>query len=606
MNRNTILTLKQAAILAVLLTTLVLATAACGGGTADTPAATETPPATQAAAPPISTQPDRGQAIVNGIDIMTLESFPVQVNVVARGELPDSCTAIDQVISQRGDTDFRVAVTTIRQPDQVCSQVVVPFEETISLDVAGLPAGTYQVSVNGVLDSFTLAVDNVLPEELGEPTATPQPLGIGGLVWHDLCGITGSAVVEGQELPEGCVVSADGSTIVANGVLNAGEEGIAGVEVHMFAGNCTAALPGEELIALTNDSGVYRFDDLEPGQFCVFVDVAEAQNVTVLEEGQLTFPISNGVVTNSVTITLDAGTSQDDVNFGYDFAFRPVPDVNLEDCTNSIEFVQDLTITDDSVFPPGAEFTAAWRLRNNGTCSWTSDYALAFIGGDAMSEEQRFPLPGAVAPGQTVDAEVLLTAPLIPGTYRSNWQISDAQGEPFGINGVIEDAFWAQIIVEEGAELAPTVEPGSASGTIGGVVWEDICFITSSGAASRGCVETEEGSGFFRGDGSLNFGESPLPGVTVLLGEGQCGEGGRIEPANLLSTTVTDEKGLYRFPNLAAGTYCVSIDALGPDNVDLLIPGNWTWPAPGVGRTALRLTAGEERLEVDFGWDFQE
>jgi hypothetical protein len=231
---------------------------------------------------------------------------------------------------------------------------------------------------------------------------------------------------------------------------------------------------------------------------------------------------------------------------------------------------------------------------------------LAQVGGDTMSTEQRFPLPNVVAPGQTVDAAAVLTAPLEPGTYRSNWQISDPQGEPFGINGFIEDAFWVQIVVEEGAELAPTVEPGSATGVIGGVVWEDVCFVNASGVASRGCVETEEGSGFFRGDGSLNFGETPLPGVTVLLGTGQCGEGGRIEPANLLSTTVTGEDGLYRFPNLAAGTYCVSIDAIGPDNVDLLIPGNWTWPAPGTGRTALRLAAGEEQLEVDFGWDYQE
>ncbi|MEZ4517593.1 MAG: NBR1-Ig-like domain-containing protein [Chloroflexota bacterium] len=389
-------------------------------------------------------------------------------------------------------------------------------------------------------------------------------------------------------------------------MLDEGEEGIPGVEVQLFAGDCTAAVPGDEMVALTDDAGRYRFDDLEPGQFCVVVDVAEGQNVTVLEEGELTFPTSNGVVTNSVTVNLEAGVSQEDVNFGYDFAFLPVPDVAAEDCVNSFEYVQDLTVPDDTVFPPGAEFTAAWRLRNNGTCPWTEGYSVAFVGGDSMSTEVRFPLPNVVAPGQTVDASAILTAPSEPGTYRSNWQISDAQGEPFGINGFIEDAFWVQIVVEEGAEVAPTVDPGSTTGVIGGVVWEDVCFLDNSGTPSRGCVESDENSGFYRGDGSLNNGEVVLPGITVLLGEGQCGEGGAIDPANLLSTTITGEDGLYRFSNLAAGTYCVSIDALGADNVDLLIPGNWTWPAQGIGRYTLNLTAGEEALEVDFGWDFQE
>jgi inhibitor of cysteine peptidase len=46
----------------------------------------------------------------------------------------------------------------------MCTQIVVPFEESIPLDVVGLPAGTYTVDVNGVTGSFTLDVDNQLPE----------------------------------------------------------------------------------------------------------------------------------------------------------------------------------------------------------------------------------------------------------------------------------------------------------------------------------------------------------------------------------------------------------------------------------------------------------
>jgi inhibitor of cysteine peptidase len=42
----------------------------------------------------------------------------------------------------------------------VCTQALVPFEETIPLDVEGLLAGEYTVNVNGVMATFTLDVDN--------------------------------------------------------------------------------------------------------------------------------------------------------------------------------------------------------------------------------------------------------------------------------------------------------------------------------------------------------------------------------------------------------------------------------------------------------------
>lgn len=564
---------------------------------------------------PPSNEPVRGQATINSLDILILESFPVQVNVEASGELGDSCTQIDEIITLRDENQFRVAVTTVRPPDLVCTQAIVPFTEVISLDVAGLPAGTYNVSVNGVTETFTLDVDNVIPEEAAATEEVPaivtepapesaQSGSIGGLVWHDICLTTGSTVAADATLPEGCVLESDGTTVIADGILSEGEPGIPGVEVHMLISDCTAAVPGEELIATTDESGAYRFDNLEAGSYCVFLDVADEANAPVLEEGKLTFPTSNGIVTNSVTIELAAGEVLDDVNFGFDFQFRPLPEANAADCTNSTEFVQDLTVPDDTVFPPGEEFEAAWRLRNNGTCTWTTEYSLAPIGGDAMGVTEPQPLPNAVAPGQTIDASVMLTAPATPGTYRSNWQIADEAGEPFGIGGFIEDAFWVQIVVEEGAEVAATPLPGSAR--IGGVVWEDICFFNANGAPSNGCLETPEDSGFFIGDGTYLAGEGPLVGVTVDLGEGACPDEDEILPDALLASTVTDDEGLYRFEGLEAGLYCVAINALSDENVNLLIPGNWTYPAQGVGRAAVRLVAGEESLEVDFGWDFQE
>jgi hypothetical protein len=546
------------------------------------------------------TQPVRGQAQVDEVEILIMESFPVQVSVIARGELPDSCTRIDEIISQRTEDTFRVAITTFRQPDTVCTQVIVPFDQTIALDVVGLPAGTYNVTVNGVPATFTLDVDNILSED-AEPTPDNE-IGVGGFVWHDLCAFTGSPVEAEADPPQGCVVAPDGRTYVANGTREDNEPGIPGVQIRLLAGDCTSAAPGEEITITTDESGAYRFPAVTPADYCVYFDTADEVNAPLLEEGVLTAPVVNNVATNSVSVTLLEGVAPDDINFGYDYRFRPVPEA-AADCTNSFEFVLDLTVPDNTIIPPGVEFEAAWRLRNNGTCPWTTEYGVTFVGGDPMGDQSTIALTESVAPGQTSDVSVIMTAPDVEGTFRSNWQLSDAEGNPFGINGQIEDAFWVQIIVQEGAEFIGTPVPGSAA--VGGIVWNDVCFLTN-GQPSRGCVETEPGSGFYRADGSLNFGERPITGITVILGRGACPEGGIPAPADRLATQVTDEEGRYRFEGLEAGIYCVSIDALGPENVDLLIPGNWTYPAPGTGRAGIRLAQGEERLTIDFGWDYQE
>lgn len=103
-----------------------------------------------------------GNATVQDIDIVILESFPVQVHVNARGYLPDGCTGIDEIIKSRSGNLFSITITTKRQADAICTQALVPFEEVIPLDVVGLKAGVYDVNVNGVRDSFELAVDNVI------------------------------------------------------------------------------------------------------------------------------------------------------------------------------------------------------------------------------------------------------------------------------------------------------------------------------------------------------------------------------------------------------------------------------------------------------------
>jgi inhibitor of cysteine peptidase len=104
--------------------------------------------------------PTIGLALVDEIEILILESFPVQINVIASGNLPDPCTEISEVLQEKEGNAFFITIKTYRSPG-FCIQVLAPFEEIIPLEVYGLPAGTYTVDVNGVQTTFDLEVDNI-------------------------------------------------------------------------------------------------------------------------------------------------------------------------------------------------------------------------------------------------------------------------------------------------------------------------------------------------------------------------------------------------------------------------------------------------------------
>ena len=575
----------------------------CGG---EEPTGDTTPDAEPTEMPtptlaPTTAVPVNGLAPVDSIEIMIMESFPVQVSVRARGDLPDGCTEIDQIATSQDGEAFVVVITTLRPADAVCTDALVPFDETVPLDVLDLSAGTYAVDVNGQNGSFTLEADNTLleaePEEepTREPTEEPADSALGiinGTVWHDLCAVSVSEDGETTVTSTGCIANEDDTRFQADGTLALDEPGIANVTVSIGEGECPAT---GLATTVTDESGDYLFTDLAAGTYCVSVDNTASENEDLLP-GLWTFP--QGFIAETA-VTVADGDVISDINFGWDYEFLPIAEVDLANCTNSFEFVEDLNIPDDSIFAPQTEFVKSWRLRNDGTCPWTSEYSLVQVGGDTVTEITAVPLPRPVAPGETIDLSISVVAPEALGTYRSNWQLSDSNGTNFGVGGLIEETFWVQFDV--GIPEATAV-PNSA--VIGGVVWEDFCRVTDDGP-TQGCLQVED-SNFYTADGTLNFGEGRLAGITVILSDDACPDDGVFTNDIILATTVTDEAGLYRFENLDEGLYCVGIDALSPANVDLLIPGTWTWPALGTGRLGINLAAGEERLAVDFGWDYQD
>lgn len=114
---------------------------------------------------------------------------------------------------------------------------------------------------------------------------------------------------------------------------------------------------------------------------------------------------------------------------------------------NSVKFIKDVTVPDNTEVPPNSEFTKVWRLRNDGTCLWTTLFGLAFVGGDRMHTQDYVPLSASVAPGEEVDVSIQIKSPIDPGTFRGEYKLRDADGKLFGLGGDSKP-FWVQIKVK--------------------------------------------------------------------------------------------------------------------------------------------------------------
>jgi putative hemolysin len=100
------------------------------------------------------------------IEIVMLESFPIQVQVVLTGELPNSCSLVSDVTQAYDAASRTFKLTLVPGVNGAidCDPTGLPFTETVPLDVLGLPAGNYTVSSHDVQTTFTFDVDNVAPE----------------------------------------------------------------------------------------------------------------------------------------------------------------------------------------------------------------------------------------------------------------------------------------------------------------------------------------------------------------------------------------------------------------------------------------------------------
>lgn len=374
-------------------------------------------------------------ARIDSVQVQVLESFPVQIKLLINGTLPDGCTTIDEITRVKDGNQFLVMISTVRSEQEDCTTALVPFTETIALDVEGLPEGEYIVNINGYLTSFMLQTGNSIIEDPAQEVGTGS---ITGRVFHDECGIVRDSDATIIYTSDGCIE--DGDTFRANGSWEEPERGIANIVMQLGQGEC----PSTGFAEVVSDAkGRFDFTDLNFGFYCLSINPQDVRHSTLLIPGIFTLPNTEGQIQIAIQ-----NTEPENILFGWDYELLPI--INPPECSNEAIFVDDVTIPDGTEFSPGASFSKTWRVRNAGTCSWSPDYALTFVGGDQLGAPATIALSATVNPGESVDLTVPLTAPSAEGSYRGDWKIQNEDGEVFGTGTNGQGSMWFEIIIATG------------------------------------------------------------------------------------------------------------------------------------------------------------
>ena len=108
--------------------------------------------------------------------------------------------------------------------------------------------------------------------------------------------------------------------------------------------------------------------------------------------------------------------------------------------TNDLNFIDDVTVEDGTIVPPGSSVDKQWLVTNRGSCNWDASYHMKWIGGDPLGAATEQALYPARA-GSQATIRILFTAPTAPGTYPSRWQAYGPDGVAFG------DSIYIEIVI---------------------------------------------------------------------------------------------------------------------------------------------------------------
>ena len=170
------------------------------------------------------------------------------------------------------------------------------------------------------------------------------------------------------------------------------------------------------------------------------------------------------------------------------------PSAEPTPCIDDSAYVADVTVPDDSLVEPGEPFDKTWRVKNTGTCPWQSGYRLVFIAGERMDALESQVLP-FVAAGAEAEVTVRMVAPGDEGSYRGEWRMENAAGEPFGQK--------LTVVLRVGPPGPPPISTANA-----GELHESRLLSIGSGGVTNVAFSPAGGALFFgTADGSVRMAE---------------------------------------------------------------------------------------------------
>ena len=155
-------------------------------------------------------------------------------------------------------------------------------------------------------------------------------------------------------------------------------------------------------------------------------------------------PTSTLIPATEVPPTVAAPPTATTTSSTTDSAITPTGSAPSPACTDAAAFVDDKTILDYSHMDPRETFTKTWRIKNTGTCTWSSSYSAVYSSGDHLGVKDSVALSDT-APGATLDISMDMAAPGSDGTYKVFYQLEDPAAKAMTIdNG---NTMWAIITV---------------------------------------------------------------------------------------------------------------------------------------------------------------
>lgn len=108
-----------------------------------------------------------------------------------------------------------------------------------------------------------------------------------------------------------------------------------------------------------------------------------------------------------------------------------VPTATAQAVGDRAEFLYAVTYPENrTVFVPNETINIAWGLKNVGTVTWSPDYVLKYVGGEAFTARYEIPLGKVVPPGEKAEFNFGAFGSEELGKHTTYWQLYNPYGAP--------------------------------------------------------------------------------------------------------------------------------------------------------------------------------